>query len=296
MTGRGACLAARPRVCWNPNLKNKIGFSQGEPPGPRNRPKTRAYRRKLGACGTTPATETPILAKAGVCGPAAKSGTALAIIPLPIGCAASPVRRPGGRHGGARLCASRTSDCLSLQHARSIIAAALFARKVGRRLNRHITVHWEAAGVRDALAAAATTAFLKYLREWLGGATAYVWARENGDGKGSHVHILAHIPAGRRLAGALSRRWLERIGKQPYRRGTIRTVLVRGSGEPDGLVYAANLQAVLAYVLKGIDPDAAAVLGISPEPGGQVVGKRCGTSRNIGAKARRGALGSRHHE
>ena len=177
-----------------------------------------------------------------------------------------------------------------------MLAAALFARMIGRPLNRHITVHWEAAGVPDAVAATATTAFLKYLREWLHGATAYTWARESGEGKGSHVHILMHIPSGRRWTGARSRRWLERIARRPYRVGTIRTVRIRGSGEPDGAVYSANLHAVLAYVLKGVDTEAAAVLGIEQEAGGLIVGKRCGTSRNIGAKARRGAYGNRHRE
>lgn len=161
------------------------------------------------------------------------------------------------------------------------------ARKIGRPFNRHITVHWEAAGVPDCQAAKATTAFLKYLREWLGGATAYVWARENGDGKGSHVHILAYVPADRHLSGARFRRWLERVAGRLYRPGTIHTARIAGHRQPGGPVYAANLQAVLTYVLKGVDADTAAAIGIAHESGGCIVGKRCGTSRNIGAKARR---------
>jgi hypothetical protein len=167
-----------------------------------------------------------------------------------------------------------------------LITAAMTAQTIGRALNRHITVHWAAAGVADNRAAAATTAFLKYLREWLGGATAYIWARENGDGKGAHLHILAHLPAGRHMSGARSRRWLERITGRPYRLGTIRTRRIAGSRDPASPVYAVNLRAVLAYVLKDSDTDAAAALGIGHAAGGRIIGKRCGTSRNIGAKAR----------
>lgn len=166
------------------------------------------------------------------------------------------------------------------------MAATIAAADMGRPFNRHITVHWAAAGIADSEAMAATTAFLKALREWAGGQTAYVWARENGDGKGSHLHLLIHIPAGRKLSGARSRRWLERISGNPYYRGTIRTARIAGAGEPDGALYRENLGTVLAYVLKGTEPGAAAMLGLSHEAGGRIIGKRCGTSRNIGAKAR----------
>jgi hypothetical protein len=216
----------------------------------------------------------------------ANRGTGLATVYLYLGYALSPARTPRA-HGGARLRAGRTSDGLTLEKARQLIAATETARSIGRPLNRHITVHWEAAGVADSGAAKATTALLKYLREWLGGRTAYVWARENGDGKGSHLHILAHIPAGRRMNGVRSRRWIERIAGRPYRPGTIRTRRITGSGDPEGQVYAANLGAALAYVLKGATPDVAAALGIDREPGGRIIGKRCGTSRNTGANARR---------
>lgn len=217
----------------------------------------------------------------------AKAGTALAIISIPVGCASTCAQRQHGQHGGARNRVSRASDGLTLKQARLLIEAALTAHMIGRPLNRHIIVHWEAAGVPDTRAASATTAFLKYWRDWLDGATAYIWARENGDGKGSHLHILAHMPAGRRMHGAGSRRWLERITGKPYRRDTIRTTRIGGYHDPAGPVYAANLQAVLAYVLKGADTDTAATLGIAHESGGRIIGKRCGTSRNIGAKARR---------
>lgn len=216
------------------------------------------------------------------CAASGQTGTAIAILHLPIGCAPASVFR----HGGARLSARRKSDDLTLAQCRKLMDAAIMAKRTGRPFNRHITVHWESAGVPDHAAMKATTAFLKYLRDWMGGSTAYAWARENGEGKGSHLHILAHIPTGRQLSGVRSRRWIERIAGQPYKRGIIRTRGIAGAGEPSGDLYAANLRAVLSYVLKGASEEAAAVLGIGREPGGTITGKRCGTSRNIGAKAR----------
>ena len=216
------------------------------------------------------------------CAPVAQAGTALANLDITIGCAHSPRVPPFAKHGGARNSASRTSDYLTPKKVLDLISAANAARIIGRHLNRHMTVHWEAAGVPDSRAMAATTAFLKSLREWLGGETAYLWTRENGDGKGSHVHILAHLPAGRRWHGARGRRWIERISGKPYAAGVIKTRSIGGAGEPGGELYAANLAAVLAYALKGVEPDAAAAMAIEHEAGGLIIGKRCGRSRNIG--------------
>lgn len=218
----------------------------------------------------------------GACAPAGQSGTALAYLAIPIGCAPSLRVPPFASHGGVRNSASRTSRYLTLGKALDLIAAAGAARNIGRPFNRHITVHWESAGVTDSRAMAATTAFLKAYRDWLGGATAYLWVRENGDGKGSHVHILAHLPAGRRWHGARARRWIERISGKPYVAGVIKTRRIAGASEPQGALYAANLQAVLAYALKGAEPSAAAALAIEHEAGGRIIGKRCGRSRNIG--------------
>ena len=211
----------------------------------------------------------------------AQTGTGIAIGYIPIECAPSARKTAISRHGGARNRVDRISDSLTRAQCRNLIASAMTAMEIGRAFNRFITVHWESAGIADSEAMTATTAFLKALREWAG-ATAYIWTRENGDGKGSHLHILAHIPAGKHWRGALSRRWLERITGKLYRRDVILTRRIVGAGQPDGALYRANLGTVLAYVLKGANPDAAAALGFAHESGGRIIGKRCGTSRNIG--------------
>tara|TARA_R110001599_G_scaffold118376_5_gene287560 strand:- start:802 stop:993 length:192 start_codon:yes stop_codon:yes gene_type:complete len=52
-------------------------------------------------------------------------------------------------------------------------------------------------------------------------------------------------------------------------------------------LHAVNLEAALAYILKAANREAASQFALDKlQPGGRVIGKRCGTSQNIGAKAR----------
>jgi len=206
-------------------------------------------------------------------------------------CAGTP---PPARRswGGARNRRDRVSHSVTLQQATNIIEAARHAVRIGLPFNRHITIHWEKAGVPDSEAAEATGRYLKLLGDWvakLGGRIAWAWVRENGEGKGSHVHILLHLPSGFRL-GAMQRRWLRRTTGKPYTARTIRTVRIAGTSKAATAAtetYRVNLSAVLAYVLKGVPPGAAAALGLRDiEPGGCVIGKRAATSQNIGQKAR----------
>jgi len=195
--------------------------------------------------------------------------------------------------GGARNRADRVSDHLSLKQARAIIAAAHRAVAIGLPLNRHITIHWERAGIDDGRAAAAIGGFLKLAADWLrtrNARLAYAWARENDAGggeKGSHVHILAHV-APEQAAGftAMQRRWLRRVTGLRYRAGTIRTARIGGSlrsATTNPEQYQANLAAIVGYVIKGAAPAAASALGLTRiEPSGRIAGKRASCSQNLG--------------
>ncbi len=143
-------------------------------------------------------------ALSGDCAAGLGAGTALANMEILIGCGPIPSLFP---HGGARNSVSRTSEALTLADAEKLLAATKRAIARGRPFNRFLTVHWEAMGLTDWEAMAATTAFLKYLREWLRCETAYVWTRENGDGKGSYLHILTYFPE--------RRNWSSWIGRRP---------------------------------------------------------------------------------
>lgn len=211
----------------------------------------------------------------------------------------SPARRWGGRRNSA----SRTSDVLTKKQTAEIIAAAQFAAAAGMPFNRHLTIHWQQAGIADEQAAWATGRFLKLAGDWIAkraGSTAkirgkyasrfaWAWVRENGIRKGSHVHILLHLSAGTRI-GAMQRRWLRLITGKPYSATTIKTARIggtAGAAQSAPAAYQANLAAVVAYVLKGSSPTAAGALRLQRlEAGGRIIGKRAATSQNIGCAAR----------
>ncbi len=164
-------------------------------------------------------------------------------------------------------------------------------------LNRFTTIHWEAAGVADPLSA--TGRLLKLMGDAMranGSAFAYVWVRENGPGKGEHVHILwhgaVHLPVLKRRIRA----WLKLCGGRSVK-GVCRTDAINRSlcsALIGDAAYFANLREVLGYQLKGADAEARDALGIRrAEPGGRIVGKRSGASANIARSARLRALDCR---
>jgi hypothetical protein len=170
--------------------------------------------------------------------------------------------------------------------------------------NRHMTIHWQQAGVPDERAAWATGRFLKLAGDWIAQSDrentrgkrdrfAWAWVRENGERKGSHVHILLHLPAGIRI-GRMQRRWLRLITGKPYSAGTIKTARIggtAGAAQSAPAAYRANLALVVSYVLKGVSFNAAREMGLDrQEAGGRIVGKRAATSQNIGRAARSSAL------
>jgi len=201
--------------------------------------------------------------------------------------------KPG--RGGARNRADRESEALTAAQVASLLVAERQAANIGLPFTRMITIHWEAAGVALREMAKATGRFLDLLTKALarhGSATAWLWVHEGGEGKGGHCHLLVHVPARLvRLLTGLQRGWLRRITGQRYRARVIRSKPIGGrvgleTGNPD--LHATNLEAALAYVLKGATPDAAALNDLTRlEAGGRVIGKRCGFSQNIGAAARR---------
>jgi len=225
--------------------------------------------------------------------PIQRDGTGRALKYLIIGGAALSACSTG--RGGARNRADRESHALTAAQIANLKAAESHSRKMGLPFTRMISIHWEAAGVPLSGMAKATGRFLDLMAKALarhGIRTAWLWVHESGERKGGHCHLLAHVPAD--LVGTvakLQRGWLRRITGKPYRARVIHSDPIGGRlglevGNPD--LHRVNLEAALAYVLKGANPAAASQFGLARvEPGGRVIGKRCGTSQNIGAKARK---------
>lgn len=213
-----------------------------------------------------------------------------------INLSPSVASSPARRWGGSRNSASRTSDSLSLDQAANIIEAAQFAAAAGVPFNRHLTIHWQQAGIADERAAWATGRFLKLAGDWIataGDRFSWAWVRENGDRKGSHAHILLHLPAPTRIGG-MQRRWLRLITGLAYSASTIKTGRIggtAGAAQSAPAAYEVNLAAVVRYILKGACPAAARKLGLERlEAGGRIIGKRAATSQNIGRAARAKAV------
>lgn len=188
--------------------------------------------------------------------------------------------------GGARHHRKRQSDSLTVADVGAVLAATASARHLGLSFNRMTTIHWEAAGVTDDLAA--TRRVLKRLGDCLrarGEPFAYVWVRENGDDKGAHVHIYwrgpVEFPDLRSRLGS----WIRAVGGK-RRKGVFHTRpvgLTLAHANSGGRTYDLELDDALDYALKGAGPEARAAYGIRrDEPGRPMTGKRWGRSRNLG--------------
>jgi hypothetical protein len=209
----------------------------------------------------------------------ADDGTPLAI--LYESKALSPPVPTSNTWGGPRNSASRVSKHIRPLKALEFVEAALKAHSVGLPFNRHLTVHWGKAGFDDREAAMATGRLIKLVRDWIqkkGDRTAYAWMREDGPDKGTHSHILLHVPDGLKLA--FTGRWFKLVtgwkGRLP--RHAVKSVCIGGTaraGFSGSDWYLANLAYVVGYLLKGSDEPTGDALGLDEDSGGgSIIGKR----------------------
>jgi hypothetical protein len=159
---------------------------------------------------------------------------------------------------------------------------------MGLAFNRHWTVHYEKAGVTEIEAARFIGRLLKQVGDYVArskgrGQFAAIWMRENGDGKGGHVHILMRLPPGCTLRGR-TRKWV-RLAGGAYRRNVSFVRTIAGSlmaAEAQSEHYRKNATVATAYILKGASIEAGKVLGLKDYgQAGLIVGKRCGFTENI---------------
>lgn len=223
--------------------------------------------------------------------------------PKRLSCAkesSSPVTPPfsAGQASGGNGVASirrqrKVSYALSKTHVSLLVNAIRHTHIIGCPLNRFVTIDWDLAGVDEPWKAQGR--FLKYIRDWLachGCEFAYVWIMERGSRLGLHSHMLLHIPPQLMpRMRALQQRWLKHSGVPRRKNGvdsrsighSSLAAFAQGEGKK---AYDANLQALENYVLKAAGAAARSKFNIT---GGTqyspVVGKRAGTSRNLGKSA-----------
>ena len=203
-------------------------------------------------------------------------------------------RNTSALHGSARrLKNGRRSTSLRAEDCERLILAAEHAIRIGKPLNRMLTVHFDAAGISNPVKA--TGQLLKLMGDWLrsyNSAITAVWVREAGASKGEHVHILLSVPPNRITSfNRMQRGWFKKIGAD-WRRGVYKSRPIGGShkaafNEASTALYQQALTGALHYLLKAAEAEARAAYGINKrEDGGELCGKRCGTTENIGRAAR----------
>lgn len=177
---------------------------------------------------------------------------------------------------------------IHLASAENAIQAAGYADSIGLSLNRHLTVSWEHAQcigrVQDIQGK-----FLERFSKWIkyhGSIPAYIWAIENGRALGYHSHIFCHAPQ-KLFKGFKSMvpRWI--IGEVDQS-GPLKTIKITTIKYGAGVYRLNRLKGVTRYILKAANDDTAQILNIyqHPDKAGVVMGKRLGTSQNIGRRAR----------
>lgn len=195
--------------------------------------------------------------------------------------------------GGARNHADRASFELTDAQVDEINSAAKFAILTGRIFQRHWTVLYERAGIAEHDAARFIGKLLDLVSKQArraGGYLTAIWVREMGKVKGGHVHILLHLPPGFTLRNR-TRRWIETAGGS-YNPKVSKVTRIRGTSlNSDN--YASNTRAcanatnVARYLMKSSRLEKGQSMGLGKcGRAGRIIGKRNGSTQNIGPKAR----------
>ena len=192
----------------------------------------------------------------------------------------------------------RRSTCLRRRDCENLLLAAEHARLIGAPLNRFLTIHFGAAGIIDPVKAIGH--FLKLIGDWLrcyNTELTAIWVRETDYRKGEHVHILLSIPPSKIVGfNKLQRGWFARIGAA-WTAGVYKTRAIGGSYgvafNPLATdLYRRALTGTVHYMLKGADVKAHAKFRLTRSAdGGELWGKRCSTTENIGKTVRDRKIG-----
>lgn len=216
------------------------------------------------------------------------AGTALAHYRDTLSCdLAQPNDGKRGTWGGARNRADRVSYYLSDKQVERLMQAAENALSSERVFQRHWTVHYGLCGIEPKDGARFVGKLLDLVSKQArreGGRMSAIWVRERASGKGEHVHILLHLPAGMSLRNR-TRRWIRAAGGQ-YRAGVSKVTVIGGRlskvEETRDSHTARNAENVVRYFLKAGKREAGERLGLLYSgAGGVITGKRCGYTKNI---------------
>jgi hypothetical protein len=182
------------------------------------------------------------------------------------------------------------STHITVRQASNLMKALAFARVIGRTLNTHATIHWIGTKAGDDPDGRRFAKVREGFDKWLlrhgvtGGLTA-VWVRERllgSSGEIDHDHMLFHLAhpflGGRKQVEVVRalERLIDRHGDGNFAHCTLKLTFPE---QPNGI-----------YLLKGGCPDVWRRFGVPSlwrgASQGVIIGKRFGTTENIGAAAR----------
>jgi hypothetical protein len=210
--------------------------------------------------------------------------------------AAAPSHLPAPCRREATKRQPRPSKRITLRQASNMMDAVAFAKLIDLPLVAHLTVHWAFTDIGDDPDGKLFAKFREGLDKWArrhGFPLTGIWARERlsrGQAEVVHCHLLFHLPVqfrsgkGLREAESAIYRLINRHGRR--------------DGDKHGHGYWADEVIKLVihdnpdgkYLIKGGGPEVWKRFGIRKEhrrSQGLIFGKRCGTTENTGAAARR---------
>jgi hypothetical protein len=184
---------------------------------------------------------------------------------------------------------ARASKRIIMRQACNMMAAVAYARESGTPLIAHATIHWAGTKVGDdpdgRRFGKVREGFDKWLqRQGIPEGLIAIWVRERlsrGSAEVEHCHMLFHLPQSCRkgkkydqVVRALER-LIDRHGEGNYLDCTLKVTF---PSNPNGV-----------YLVKGGGPDVWRKFGVPlswRKPQGVILGKRCGTTQNIGPATR----------
>jgi hypothetical protein len=177
---------------------------------------------------------------------------------------------------------------IHLNAAENIIQAIGFSNQIGLPLNRFLTISWEhaqAVGRVHDNQGRFLERYMKWIRYYRS-TGAYVWSIEQGRVWGYHSHVLIHVPL--KLIGSFKKSVPNWINGDVDQSGHAKTFDIQKINAGYGIAQLNPLKGITRYLLKAANDEVSEILSIRREPqkAGIVVGKRVGTSQNIGRAAR----------
>lgn len=179
------------------------------------------------------------------------------------------------------------TNAITLKGAELLATAVGHSDRKGWPLNEFVTINWRVAGA-NGNGKAAQARFLELYRKWArywGFTPSYVWAVENGPVQGLHSHLLLHVPTEHIVKfRKIARRW---AGVRGPHSGSVKPIVMKTIHYPEGKDRLNQAKGLTKYFLSGIHPTAGELIKVEARSkAGDVVGKRIGTSRNLGRAAR----------